>query len=209
MVEVKVLLVGKHEKVPEGTYANSTITLIRAGEKNILVDAGSFGDKENLIESLGKEGLSPDDIHTVVVTHLHLDHTANLDLFRNADIVTKHSPVSSGLVFHGSNNIVSRVDVENLEIVPGVKTILTPGHVEAHISVVAVTSDGTYVICGDAIQKSNQIDIHVKPEKVWNLEAFENSRKLILEVADYVVPGHGGVVQIKKKSNQSPKRNNL
>ncbi|MEK7218116.1 MAG: MBL fold metallo-hydrolase, partial [Patescibacteria group bacterium] len=197
MVHVTILLEGKHEKVSHGLYASSTVSLLRAGDANILVDTGSFGDRERLIHSLAKEGLTPLDISKVIVTHLHLDHTANLDLFKNADIITKPSPQSAGLVFHGSNNIVSRLTIDHLEIAPGIHTILTPGHVESHISVVAETNDGTYIICGDAIQTADQVDRAVKPKTAWNMDAFEASRNVILETADYVVPGHGGVVRIK------------
>lgn len=204
MVEVRVLLVGKHEKIPEGMYASSTVTLIKANDVNILVDSGSFADRGNLITALKNEGLTLTDIHTVVVTHLHLDHTANLDLFTHAAIITKHSAQSAGLMFHGGSNIITSVNVEHLEIVSGVKIILTPGHVDAHISVVVETSDGTYVICGDAIQTPDQVDVHTKPKKACDIDAFENSRNLILGLADYLIPGHGGVIQIRKKNKRNP-----
>lgn len=64
-----------------------TTLLVRAKDKNILVDTG-LGSKEDekfqrmfavertptLLESLKRLGLGPDDIHLVINTHLHFDH---------------------------------------------------------------------------------------------------------------------------------------
>ena len=198
MNKVRVLLVGRHEIVDEGTYANSSVILINSNDKKILVDAGSFADRKNLIDALDHEGLKPVDIDIVIVTHAHLDHTANLNLFKRADFIAKHSPQSNGVMLSGSNNIVKSISVDNMEVAEGVNTILTPGHIEAHISVVVETDNGVAVVCGDAIQTANQIDVSNKPKTVLNMKAFEESRKKILDIADYVIPGHGDIVQIAK-----------
>lgn len=198
MAEIKVLLAGTHEKINNVMHANSTVSLIKSEGKLILVDAGSFGDRKKLIEALEKEGIKPSDIHVVIVTHTHLDHTTNLDLFENAKIYTKPSPQSKGAVFHGNSNEIDRANMDNFEITKDVKTILTPGHLEAHISVCVKTEKGVYVICGDAIQKEEYVSDENKPRKVWNWDEYEKSRKKILTMADYVIPGHGGVVKVPK-----------
>jgi len=197
MIEINVLLVGRHDKIQGGTNAGSSVVLIKTDNKVILVDTGSFGDRKRLVETLKNEKIKPDDVDIVLVTHTHLDHTANLDLFKKAEIITKHSPQSVGVMFHGFDNDIAHINVDNLEVVKGVRTILTPGHIEAHISVVVETDKGTYVICGDAIQTENQLDTNCKPEKAWNFDEFAKSRKRILEIADYVVPGHGDVIKVK------------
>jgi len=74
--------------------------LIRAGQKNILVDTG-LGDKEDakfqemfaveriptLRDSLKMQGLQPEDIHMVVNTHLHFDHAGGNTVRENGAIV--------------------------------------------------------------------------------------------------------------------------
>ena len=107
MVEIKVLIEGKHKLLEEGKLEiSSTVTLIK-GEENIIVDTGSFLDKEKIIKELKKEGLSVADINKVILTHLHLDHTVNTHLFNNADVYCKfrkgypgqyHSPSGGYLV---------------------------------------------------------------------------------------------------------------
>lgn len=200
MTRVKVLIKGIHEEIEGIMHASSTVSLIQSQDKNILVDSGSFGDRKKLIEALKKESLEPKDIDILIVTHAHLDHTANLDLFKNAEIYAKHSPSSKGSIFHGnSNEIIGKgVDLENHKITDDVLTILTPGHLESHISVVVNTHEGVYVICGDAISKEEYTHGIHKPRRAWNWEEYEKSRKRILEIADFIIPGHGEVFKVQK-----------
>ena len=69
--------------------------LVRTGDRVILVDAGAgtidTGQYKGgqLLDSLGKYGVSPDDVTDVIFTHLHFDHvgwaTAKGEVvFRNA-----------------------------------------------------------------------------------------------------------------------------
>lgn len=198
MLQLKVLIEGIHHKIEGILHASSTVTLVRSEGKNILVDSGSFGDRGKLIDALGKEGLAPKDIDIVIVTHTHLDHTANLSLFENARIYAKHSPASQGAMFFGNNAKVMPVNLDNNEIAKDVRTILTPGHLEAHLSVIVKTKEGTYVLCGDAIQTDDHVDIGARPKRAWNWDEYEKSRERILQMADYVVPGHGGIIRLKK-----------
>ncbi len=62
----------------------STTSLILIGERRIVVDPGSKYSREKLMKGLNGLGLRPEDIDTVVLTHYHLDHVANYDMFRNA-----------------------------------------------------------------------------------------------------------------------------
>jgi len=87
--------------------------LIQSNGKNILVDTG-IGDKHNkkaktrfhmqggqLRNSLGKFGLSPDDIDMVVLTHLHFDHVGGCTAFENNKAVP---------VFRNATHLVQRLD---------------------------------------------------------------------------------------------------
>ena len=87
--------------------------LIQSNGNNILVDTG-IGDKHNtkvktrfhmrggqLCNSLGKFGLSPDDIDIVVLTHLHFDHVGGCTTFENKKAVP---------VFRNATHLVQRLD---------------------------------------------------------------------------------------------------
>jgi N-acyl homoserine lactone hydrolase len=84
------------------------VWLVRNGEVNILVDSGMRetehvlktlnvdgigGGRAALTQALAAEGLTPDDIHYVVLTHLHFDHASNLDLFPNACAVVQRDEI--------------------------------------------------------------------------------------------------------------------
>lgn len=198
MAEVKVLVEGIHKRLGDGKMRiGSTVTLIRSN-KNIIVDTGSFLDKEQIISSLNKEGLSVEDIDVVILTHLHLDHTVNTYLFKNAKIFYRlRGGDFPGLVGFPKEGKIQRTDLfSNVEIAEDVSILLTPGHSEDLISVVVNTSEGTVVITGDAIDSKELSNLDVQPSLYWDLEEFNSSRKKILEIADYIVPGHGGIFKV-------------
>lgn len=70
--------------------------LVQTENKNILIDTG-MGDKQDekffkhyhpngeghLLESLKKQGFTPDDITDVIITHLHFDHAGGAVLYDN------------------------------------------------------------------------------------------------------------------------------
>ena len=45
------------------------------------------GGGSHLVKALKEEGLTPDDIDSVICTHLHNDHAGNCGLFPNAPII--------------------------------------------------------------------------------------------------------------------------
>ncbi|HSP65820.1 MAG TPA: MBL fold metallo-hydrolase, partial [Candidatus Deferrimicrobium sp.] len=49
--------------------------VIEDGGKLTIVDAGTPGDWELLVETVGRLGHALGDIHSVLVTHAHADHT--------------------------------------------------------------------------------------------------------------------------------------
>lgn len=85
-----------------GTFEIPMIyTLLRPteGDERILVDTGfrngrsmtgrAFDAFESPEETLAKVGLHPKDITLVILTHLHFDHTGDLDAFPNARFVVQ------------------------------------------------------------------------------------------------------------------------
>ena len=161
----------------------SSVTLIKAQdrwEKNILVDTGYSGYEQEIIESLAKEGLKPEEIQVVINTHEHFDHCANNHLFTNA------IKIVGLLQWNTEKSIDIFKSIDHIKIQEGVSIIWTPGHKQIHTSVV-VKSDKTYVIAGDTVSKEFFLSNYEGREKL-------ESAKKILSIADVIIPGHGPVI---------------
>jgi glyoxylase-like metal-dependent hydrolase (beta-lactamase superfamily II) len=63
------------------------VTLLEDDGRHVVVDSGLLEDRENVVAALATRGLRPEDIDTVVTTHLHYDHCGNHLLFQNARYV--------------------------------------------------------------------------------------------------------------------------
>ena len=73
-VEIREGLVGVDTG---GSYA----WIVQTEGGAVLVDAGMDPEATALKAELAAMGLSPDDVHTVLLTHAHGDHTAGLGQF--------------------------------------------------------------------------------------------------------------------------------
>jgi glyoxylase-like metal-dependent hydrolase (beta-lactamase superfamily II) len=200
MVEIKVLVEGHHEvdDVEGKVNLASTVTLIK-GEQNILVDTGSLCDGEKILAGLKEEGLTPDKIDFVILTHLHLDHILNVHLFKNSKVLCKFSPKYPGQKHDFSKGCIYRTElIDGTDIMGGVSILLTPGHTWDSLSVVVKNEEGTYVISGDALASEAFVNLEKKPFEVatFDLEKFDESRRKILAIANYIIPGHGKMFKI-------------
>ena len=147
--------------------------VIYSADHVVLVDTGggSFAPTTGkLIENLKTEGISPEDIDTVILTHSHPDHIGgNLDgkgkpAFPNARYVMRKEEwkfwtgdpdlsalkmpdhFKETLLEFAAKNLPPIQDQLNLidgesEIVPGIQAIPASGHTPGHIAL-AISSDG-------------------------------------------------------------------
>ena len=76
-----------------------------------------------------------------------------------------------------------------------IKIIKTPGHNYTSISLLVKTEKGVVAIVGDVFWKEDfpKDDIYADDK-----EKLEQSRKKVLELADYIIPGHGDIFKVKK-----------
>jgi glyoxylase-like metal-dependent hydrolase (beta-lactamase superfamily II) len=157
----------------------STITLIQGENATVVADPGMVTDRALIVDGLKKTGVSPEDVTHIFISHHHPDHTVNIALFPNAEVVDFWARYKGDLWYDHA---------DGYEIAPGIKVMRTPGHTEEDASLVVETPDGTYVLTHlwwlpdmtpekDPLASSqDQIDAH---------------RKKVLAIADWIVPGHG------------------
>jgi glyoxylase-like metal-dependent hydrolase (beta-lactamase superfamily II) len=195
-MEFKVLIKGYAREEEDAEYVSCTTTLVKDNNLNILVDPGM--NKPLLKESLSKENLSFEDIHYVILTHTDTDHMLLTALF------TKAKVVDAWQIYTFDGKIVSHEDK-----IPGsfIKLLKTPGHSNSHTAVILEnTSKGTVVIAGDVFwwwdseeQKTDYESLISKKDPYTSdKEKLISSRKKVIEIADYIIPGHGEMFKVDK-----------
>jgi glyoxylase-like metal-dependent hydrolase (beta-lactamase superfamily II) len=158
---------------------SGTVTLIVDGDAVIVVDPGMVADRDALLAELKTHDKAPEDVTDVVFSHHHPDHTVNAALFINARI-HDHWAIYEGDRWIGR-------DAHEAQLAPSVRLVRTPGHTNEDISTVASAEDGVYV-CTHAWWVANGPE--EDPLGV-NQSALATSRRLLLEFADVIIPGHG------------------
>lgn len=201
MAEVKVLIAGIHDHIKDKLVIGSTVTLIKS-DKNILVDTSGFGKEKELKKRLAEENLTFEDIDIVLLSHLHLDHLCNVHLFPNALIYCKFCGGNyPGQRHFPKEGALERFNLKDgTEIAKDVSIIELPGHTSDLIGLIVKTKNGKVIIASDAMSTEKNMQMENKPPVMilWNEEAYDSSRKKILEIADYIIPGHGDLFKVKK-----------
>ena len=155
MVKLDILAVGNLERDDDGNIlqAHSTSTLIRSGDRLIVVDTSSKYLRPALKNSFRELGVFMKDVDTVILTHSHSDHIENLDLFPNAKVY----------LHAGGEEVPFKHETvtEDIEIAEGVKLVHTPGHTPDSMSVF-VKADRNYAVAGDAVPLEDNSSSHCR-----------------------------------------------
>ncbi|MFQ5991205.1 MAG: MBL fold metallo-hydrolase, partial [Nitrospiraceae bacterium] len=187
--------------------------LIRAHGKNILVDTG-LGNKWDaklqdmfaidrrppLHESLERQGLSSDDIHIVINTHLHFDHAGGNTVKQNGALRPTF-PNAAYFVQRGEYddavNANERTKAsyrrENLEpiqdcrrwefvegdttLLPGISVVVTHGHTQHHQGVKVESEGKVAFFLGDLIPTASHLPLpYIMGYDLFPLQTLETKR---------------------------------
>ena len=155
--------------------------LVRSGDRTIVVDAGlgpvTFppfrgGD---LPGNLAAAGVKPEDVDTVLITHLHVDHIGWLaqdgkPFFPNATVrfgekdldqfIRAPEPDQFAVPVVKVLSDAGRIETVtgNTTVAPGVDMIDTPGHTLGHMGVVVSSGTQRAFMLGDAIACPAQLE---------------------------------------------------
>ncbi|XP_030761000.1 metallo-beta-lactamase domain-containing protein 1 [Sitophilus oryzae] len=194
--EIKVLLPGFSRLNGNVMEANCTCTLIK-GPQNIIIDTRTAWDGAAIVESLNNVGLSPNDINYVICTHGHSDHVGCNYLFTKAIHIVGFS-ISKGETYMLSPDFSNE---EEYVINQNIKVIPTPGHTLQDVSVIFKDKNNlVYAIVGDLFENENDL----LNELIWinagsdNIELQRHNRLKIMDIADYIIPGHGAMFPVNK-----------
>jgi len=189
--EVKILVEGysNADKVDARGLEKTcpTITLVRDENLIIIVDPGILENQQVLIDALQKENLTIKDVNIVCITHSHIDHYRNIGMFPDAKTLEYYGLWDKRTIENWSENLT-----------PSIQILYTPGHDYTGITLLVRTEakseyPGVVAICGDVFWRENypqspEDDIFASdPEKLMA------SRDMVLRMADWIIPGHGGI----------------
>jgi glyoxylase-like metal-dependent hydrolase (beta-lactamase superfamily II) len=184
------------------------------GREKIIVDTGGTpadgrshmyyaqAEDETLEKQLGKIGVDPKDVQTVIFTHLHWDHCANNHLFPNAKFYAQREELryaAAPIEWHRKYydpHILFQTKYEFLdkdcEILEGINVLFTPGHSPGSQSVLVNTKDGIYAIPGDLVTIMEQWEANPKiPNGLHvDLVSFSESLDRLSRVCDHILPSH-------------------
>ncbi len=139
---------------------------------------------QRLENQLALCGTKPEEISKVIISHMHLDHAGNLDLFKHADVYVPKADfmhaqtlvrMNSSSLTHGGY-IKSDLDVavkqyhvveEDIELVKGIELINLPGHTPGLLGlVIHLEKEGTLIFPQDCVYSS---EIYGPPAKASGL----------------------------------------
>jgi len=70
----------------QNPYENNCNSYLVRGEVTVLIDPGHSRHVPNLIQQMKEDGISPEEIHLIILTHCHPDHFEGLDTFMDRPI---------------------------------------------------------------------------------------------------------------------------
>lgn len=206
--------------------------LLKSPGCNILIDTGNgadfiakYGEKlgtkfaemygmdssgPSLLGSLAKAGLKPDDVHHVILTHLHFDHAGGATTEREGKLAptfpnakyyvqktnfeTASKPnLRERASYYPANflplqeaGVLQILDGEKENLLPGISLLISNGHTEGQQMVKVTDGKETLLYCGDVVPTSS----HVRTPWLMGYDLhplllMEEKQKILSPAADH------------------------
>ena len=156
------------------------MVLVRDADALIVADPGMVARRSLILEPLAVLGIAPEAVTHVFLSHHHPDHTMNVALFPNAEVVD----------FWARYRDDRWLDHEGdgYRLSPKTQLWLTPGHTEEDATLFVEADDAVYALTHLwwRADRTPEVDPLAADQA-----AIELGRTHVLAVADIVIPGHG------------------
>ena len=168
-------------------------------------------------ELLSRVGIRPDDIDTIIISHLHDDHFAHPEIYTQAIFYIQRkevefwsgeiqrfraiTPMVDALPFH-KLNMAGRVRFldGDSEIYPGLSVLGLGGHTPGHQLVTVQTVRGNVLLCVDFADMYRNLEEKIPVGHISNLIEWLTGIARIERMAlpkESVIPGHDFLVMTK------------
>jgi glyoxylase-like metal-dependent hydrolase (beta-lactamase superfamily II) len=205
----EILVPGNSLEWSGGFLGFANLTLVTTSDGTLLFDTGHYINRGALVAALAAKHMVPGDVDKVFLSHIHFDHTDNVDLFTNARIYLGKAdweyvrkPAKDDLFIPwGIHEQLSKNKLELLDkdgdIGGGLTALMLPGHTPGSMGVrFKHATNGTVVIAGDAIKNLNEIingrqsNVEHQFPVAASLADDEASIAKVVHMADRIIPGH-------------------
>jgi glyoxylase-like metal-dependent hydrolase (beta-lactamase superfamily II) len=172
--------------VRDGGRVAGSVVLVRDADAIIVADPGMVADRRLILDPLAARGVEPGAVTHVFLSHHHPDHTVNVALFPNAEVVDFWARYRGDLWLDH--------DGDGYALSPRVRLWLTPGHTEEDATLVVEADDAVYAMTHLWWRGDRTPDVD---PLAWDQAAIERGRARVLAAVDVVVPGHGGPFRVR------------
>jgi glyoxylase-like metal-dependent hydrolase (beta-lactamase superfamily II) len=205
------LILGAEKPILVDTGARIVPGMNEALKESVGMDQCFLATPEqDIVKRLREEGIQPEDVGYITHTHLDIEHAGHDDLFPNAKIILQRREMAyAGANYTGhcpdfpwfANN-VNRIDFidGDIELFPGIKFVLSPGHTGGHQHIEVETENGRAILCGDTVYDiPMQLEGKHPSGTIWppgNLFSWEQlmwqlrKMKFELERGSLILPAH-------------------
>ena len=215
-MDYRIISIGalsSHELWPNdggGRTAHATTTLIRSGDKTILVDPGMPG--QIVVARLAERaGLAPADVTDVFLTCFRPAHRMGLDAFENARwqiSEMERESVGSLLIEHLQEQqdpavrkmiqqdiaLLKRFGNAPDRLAEQVDLFPLPGFTPGTCGLIVSHLNSTTLIAGDAVASAEHLEQGRVLKGAFDVSQAKESLAEAMEIADVVVPGHDNVL---------------
>ena len=171
-------------------YANdrvgSSVVLVRDGDALIVSDPGMVANRSRILDPLAAHGVAAEDVTHVFLSHHHPDHTVNIALFPNAEVVDFWARYKDDLWLDH--------DGDGYQLAPNSTLWLTPGHTAEDASLIVRADDAVYAMTHLWWKEDRTPEIDPLGD---DQAAIEVGRARVLAAVDVVIPGHGSSFRVR------------
>ena len=164
----------------------SSISLVQDGDARIVVDPGMVARRSLILDPLRELGVAPEAVTHVFLSHHHPDHTVNIALFPNAEVVDFWARYRNDLWLDHAG--------DGYRLSAHAQLWLTPGHTGEDASLMVQADDAVYVMTHLWWHQDRSPEVDPLGD---DQAAIESGRARVLAAADIVIPGHGGAFRVR------------